>query len=167
MIFTVRHLWACEHRVVAGQAVASSLPDRPFVCSIQHSIAGTNARGTRHVLASRAKHINFRDLFRLKDQLGLRPCNIRLQCETCLLAKCHKQPFPISKTISIAPLDLIHSDVSGIVRQPSHSLYKYFLTFIDNYSRYTHLFLLKSKTEVLVRFVDFKTTVELQLDTKI
>ena len=112
-------------------------------------------------------YINFSDLFKLKHQLGLKPCNIRLQCEVCQLAKCHKQPFSISKTISVGPLDLIHSDVSGIVRQPSHSLCKYFLTFIDDYSRYTHLYPLKSRTEVLEKFIEYKSLVETHLDRKI
>ena len=112
-------------------------------------------------------HLNFTDLFKLREQLGLRPCRIRLQCETCQMAKCHKQPFPSSNIKSTAPLDLIHSDVSGIIRLPSHSLFKYFLTFVDDYSRYTHLYLLKSREEVLAKFIEFQALVERQLDSKI
>ena len=61
----------------------------------------------------------------------------------------------------------IHSDVSGIIRQPSHSLFRYFLTFIDDFSRYTHIYLLKSRCEVLEKFIEFQNLVERQLERKI
>ena len=39
---------------------------------------------------------------------------------------------------------------------------KYFLIFIDDYSRYAFVYLLKSKTETFEKFMDFKTRVEKQ-----
>jgi transposase InsO family protein len=45
--------------------------------------------------------------------------------------------------------------------------YKYFVIFIDDFSRTTWLYLLKNKSEVFSQFVDFCNYVENQFDTKI
>ena len=40
---------------------------------------------------------------------------------------------------------------------------KYFLAFIDHYSRYAFVYLLKSKDETFEKFMDFKSRVEKQI----
>ena len=63
---------------------------------------------------------------------------------------------------SLNVLEIIHKDVSG-----PYSLTicgnKYFLTFIDDFSRYGYVFLIKEKSEVLEKFKIFKLEVEKQL----
>jgi hypothetical protein len=44
--------------------------------------------------------------------------------------------------------DIVHSDVWGISLVISHARYKYFVTFIDDFSRYTWVYFLQSKSEV-------------------
>lgn len=62
---------------------------------------------------------------------------------------------------------MIHSDVCGPFRIANPGNYKYFLTFIDDYSRYTQVYLLRLKTEVFTRFREYKALVENKFESKI
>lgn len=68
-------------------------------------------------------------------------------CHSCLLGKSHKLPFQLSSSISKLPLNLIHLDVWT---SPSYSIdgFKYYVVFIDDYSRYSWIYPLKLKLEV-------------------
>ena len=83
-------------------------------------------------------------------------------CEYCALGKHHRLPFHTStSTHSHAVLDLIHTDICGPF-PTSKSQYRYFITFIDDFSRYTYVYLLRHKSEALTIFQQYKKTVELQ-----
>jgi len=56
-------------------------------------------------------------------------------------------------------LELVHTDVCGPMNLSSVGGNKYFLTFIDDFSRKTWIYLLKSKDEVFHRFKIFKAFV--------
>ena len=91
----------------------------------------------------------------------------KLQCETCVVAKCTRLPFGESKEKLKHPLDIIHSDVSGITRIPTSENYNYFVNFIDGYSRFAIVHLLKSREEVFDKFKEFQALVENKHDRKI
>ncbi|KAF7127518.1 hypothetical protein RHSIM_Rhsim11G0061100 [Rhododendron simsii] len=81
-------------------------------------------------------------LFMLKFGLLLNKDHVSLQdvlfhCDSCKLGKSKALPFPIHNDITTNCFDLIDSDVWGIAPVSSHSHDKYFVTFIDDYSRYT------------------------------
>ena len=57
-------------------------------------------------------------------------------------------------------LDLVHADVSGRMSHVSLSGYEYYVIFIDDNSRKTWIFFLKTKGEVFMRFKEFKALVE-------
>jgi len=66
--------------------------------------------------------------------------------------------FPISTSKSKKCFDLIHVDIWGPSSIPSIHGHKYFLTIVDDYLRYTWIFPLKQKYEVvkvLENFVAF------------
>jgi hypothetical protein len=115
----------------------------------------------------RLGHINFGDLFRLKNELQIKATGQRLECEVCLLAKCNRLPFQHRKTKTTAPLELIHTDTSGTIRVPNIHNATSFLIFIDDFTRYAEVFLLKNKSEVLNHFKEFKARVENRLKAKI
>lgn len=56
-------------------------------------------------------------------------------------------------------LELIYSDVYEPNIQARGS-YNYFVTFIDDYSRYDYLYLIKRKSETFETFKEFKAEVE-------
>ena len=80
-------------------------------------------------------------------------------CESCLLGKSTRLPFNVSKSISQFPLQLLHSDVwcSPII---SNEGFRYYLLFVDDYSRYSWIFPMKNKSQVFEFFVEFKAKVE-------
>jgi hypothetical protein len=87
-------------------------------------------------------------------------------CEACQLGKSKQLPFGNSTRCTLGPLELIHSDVwtSPI---PSLSGCRYYVIFVDDYSRFTWLYPLSSKSEVYGCFVKFKLLVENLFSTKI
>jgi hypothetical protein len=88
-------------------------------------------------------------------------------CKGCALGKNIKKPFPSSNNRSKETLDLIHSDVCGPMPVRSLGGSLYFVTFIDDYSGKTWLYLLKSKDEVFSKFQEFKVEIENLTNKKI
>jgi hypothetical protein len=44
---------------------------------------------------------------------------------------------------------------------------RYFITFIDDFSRYCHIFLISEKSQALAKFIIFRTAVEKELGKEI
>jgi hypothetical protein len=63
-------------------------------------------------------------------------------CDACQQAKSHQLPYPISISTSKAPLELIFSDAWGLACD-SIGHYKYYVSFIDDFSKFTWIYLLK------------------------
>jgi len=63
-----------------------------------------------------------------------------------VISKEKRLPFPLSVFKSKKYFDLIHVDVWGSYSLSSIHGYKYFLTIVDDYSRYTWVFPLKQKS---------------------
>jgi len=56
---------------------------------------------------------------------------------------------------------LVHIDIWGPFFVPSYSGYRFFLTIVDDYTRFTWLFLMKSKSEtraILTNFLAYVNT---------
>ena len=54
-----------------------------------------------------------------------------------------------------AVFEVVHSDVCGPMKTVTFSNNRYFVTFIDDKSRFCVVFLLRSKSELLDKFVQF------------
>jgi hypothetical protein len=87
-------------------------------------------------------------------------------CDTCQQAKSHQLPSPKTKNVSKAPLELVFSDVWGPTPS-SVEKNNYYISFIDGFSKFTWIFLLKHKSEVFQKFHDFQAHVECLFDHKI
>ncbi|XP_012856897.1 PREDICTED: uncharacterized protein LOC105976150 [Erythranthe guttata] len=88
-------------------------------------------------------------------------------CYICPMAKQKRLKFPISSTVSSHMFDLIHCDIWGPYRVESHNGYKYFVTLVDDYSRFTWVHLLKSKSDVLTAIPAFFHMVKTQFNCNI
>lgn len=64
-------------------------------------------------------------------------------------------------------LELIHSDLADFKSTPSKGGKLYYVTFVDDFSRYTRVYLLKSKDETTDIFMKYKLEVENQLNKRI
>ena len=115
----------------------------------------------------RLAHIGFSTMKRVK-KCGMIDCDIRNygKCETCVKAKMIKKPFP-NVVRNSKLLDLIHYDLCELNGILTRGGKRYFITFIDDYSRYTYVYLLKQKDEAFGAFKIFKAEVENQLNIKI
>lgn len=67
----------------------------------------------------------------------------------------------------MAPLDLIHSDLCEMNGLLTKGGKRYFMTLIDDATRYCYVYLLKTKDEALNYFKIYKAEVENQLERKI
>ena len=81
-------------------------------------------------------------------------------CEACQLGKQHRLPFPKESSASKGLLDVIHSDVWGPAQTPTLGGCRYYVTFIDDHSRYAWIYPMKKKSEVLSHFQRLKSQVE-------
>jgi transposase InsO family protein len=88
-------------------------------------------------------------------------------CNGCAQGKNIKNPFPKRDSKAEGALELIHSDVCGPMPSSSISGYVYYVSFIDDYSRKTWIYFLKSKDEVFSKFKDFKALIENLSERKI
>jgi histone deacetylase 1/2 len=87
-------------------------------------------------------------------------------CDACQCAKSRQLSYSNSHRVSTAPLELIHSDVWGPAIASSGG-YKYYVSFVDDYSRFCWIYLLKHKSDVEHVFYTFQAHVERLLNTKI
>lgn len=87
-------------------------------------------------------------------------------CDGCQQGKSHQLPFSLSTRVTTAPLEIIYSDVWGPA-QISISGHEYYVSFVDAYSRFTWLYLLKRKSDVFQIFLQFQKHVERLLNKKI
>ena len=88
-------------------------------------------------------------------------------CKNCAKGNNIKTPFRKSDTKTKGILELVHSYVCGPIPSTYLSGYVYYVTFIDDYSRKTWFYFLKSKAEVFGKFKEFKALVENLLERKI
>ena len=79
----------------------------------------------------------------------------------------HNQSFPNSQFVATSPFELVHSDLWGPAPINSVDGFRYYVLFIDHYTRFTWLYLLKSKSEVFTKFTHFKAMIETPFSAKI
>eukprot|EP00171_Calliarthron_tuberculosum_P004931 IDg4931t1 len=72
-----------------------------------------------------------------------------------------------SQSSSVGTLDLVHSDVAGPLSVPSKGGARYFVTFIDDNSRWVTVYPIKSKSESFASFRHFQNFAERQMGRKI
>ena len=66
-----------------------------------------------------------------------------------------------------AVFEVVHSDVCGPMQKATFSSKRYFATFIDDKCRFCVVFLLRSKSEVLDKFVQFVKFAETQTGKRV
>eukprot|EP00794_Sanderia_malayensis_P011707 gene11707-biopygen9383 len=124
--------------------------------------ASTKATDDLSLWHNRFGHLGYDNLQMLSDKSmvdGIEhkgKTEMNKECESCAFGKQNRSPFPKkSSHRSTQPLELIHSDVCGPMNEHSVGGSKYFVTFIDDFSRFTTVYMMKNKSEVLQKFKEF------------
>ncbi|CAL2246164.1 unnamed protein product [Prunus armeniaca] len=113
-------------------------------------------------------HVSLSKIKRLMDLKQIPKSNVDLKhkCEVCVQAKQTRNSFkPVERNTLI--LELIHSDMCDSNRSPTRGGNKYFVRFIDDFSRYCHIYLIKTKDEVFDKLKIYISEVENPLEKKI
>jgi len=85
-------------------------------------------------------------------------------CSHCCIGKSHRLPSSPSLTEYSTPFELIYTDLWGPSPFLSSTGYRYYVTSVDAHTRFTWLYLLKSKSETLDLFKQFHTLVKTQFN---
>ena len=89
-----------------------------------------------------------------------------LICEHCRARKTTRLSFGKAKRAT-SKLQLIHSDFCGLMNVRAKHGANYFITFIDDFTRFGHVYLISHKSEALNCFTQFTRLVKNQLSLKI
>ena len=114
-------------------------------------------------------HVNFSLISRLSS-MSLIP-NFTIvkgsKCHSCVQSKQPRKPHKAIEERNLAPLELIHSDLCEMNGVLTKGGKRYFITLIDDASRFCYVYLLQTKDEALDYFKICKTEAENQLERKI
>ena len=87
-------------------------------------------------------------------------------CTSCIKGKqTNTRRYGVKRVTYV--LQLIHTDICGPFPTVSRNGQQYFITFIDDFSRYGYLYLIHEKSQSLEVFKSFKVEVENQLNKRI
>ena len=89
-------------------------------------------------------------------------CKDNHVCTVCPLAKQKRLPFPHNNHLSPCAFDILHVDIWGPYHVSTIEGYRYFLTVVDDCTRTTWIYLMKSKSETTPLLVFFITMIQTQ-----
>ncbi len=81
-------------------------------------------------------------------------------CEGCILGKMHRLSFPKQSWRASAPLQSVHDDIWCPYRNPTFAGKRYFLLFVDDYTRMIWVYFIENKYDAFTHFIEFKAFVE-------
>lgn len=116
----------------------------------------------------RLGHICDKNLDKVKDSFGITIENKSKEpCVVCIKGKQTRKPVREDGTRASQLLELVHSDVVGPLNVSSFSGARFFVTFVDDFSRKVVVYPLVRKSDVFEKFVEYKNMAENQCSTKI
>jgi len=86
-------------------------------------------------------------------------------CQACIMGKMFRKPFQplrLEDKAKTRLLELIHSDVIGLMQTQTMRGYRYIIMFTDDHSRYTEVYFMKAKSEAPAKFKEYVAKVEKQ-----
>jgi hypothetical protein len=118
---------------------------------------------------SRLCHVNFGLMSHLSS-LSLIPYFTIAKgskCHSCVQSKQPQKPHKAAEERNLAPLKLIHSDLCEINGVLTKGEKRYFMTLIDDVTRFCYVYLLKTKDETPYYFKIYKAEIKNLLERKI
>ena len=96
--------------------------------------------------------------------------NESLLCEGCACGKMHTAPFAHTSGSVVRTsraLELVHTDVMGPLSPKSKGGARFVVTFVDDFSRFVSVNVIKAKSDVTQCFIDFTRQAEAQTGLKL
>ncbi|KXJ68982.1 hypothetical protein RP20_CCG000687 [Aedes albopictus] len=94
--------------------------------------------------------------------------NNTVACEPCIAGKQTRKPFSVGEgRRSSRVLERVHTDVCGPVTPVGLNGAKYFVTFVDDWSHFTMVYLMESKDQVLEYFRQYEALATAKFGVKI
>ncbi|GJU27803.1 retrovirus-related pol polyprotein from transposon TNT 1-94 [Tanacetum coccineum] len=142
------------------------LRDTPMALA---ATVGVSRKASFELWHNRLGHVSF-DVISTLNKLGVLDVTSILPkpniCKPCQLSKSQRLPFELNSKRSSYPLDLIHCDLWGPAPVSSDG-YLYYVIFVDDYSRFTWFYPLKTKSGFYTVLSAFIKLVQTQLSRKI
>ena len=85
------------------------------------------------------------------------------QCKGCTMGKFLKTTFHEKENCASMILERIHTDVCGPFSVASTAKHRYYVIFVDDYSRRRWILFMQKKSETFSKFCEFKALVEKEL----
>lgn len=151
---------ACGFGSVTGKLY--KLHCRPVVCNEAHIVNGSSKFDLWH---QRMGHLNCQQM---EEAIGKDlVTGVKLSkkgklsfCTGCAEGKLYRKPFkPVGEIKSTKSLELVHSDVCGPMQTESLSGKIYFVSFIDDFSRWCCIYFMRNKSEVFEKFQKYEIMV--------
>ncbi|XP_037474093.1 uncharacterized protein LOC119350282 [Triticum dicoccoides] len=99
--------------------------------------------------------------------LGRVPIGVGFHCKGCKLGKQIQLPYSSSTTHSSHPFDLVHSDVWGPSPFVSKGGHKHYVIFVDDHSRYTWVYFMKHRSQLISIYQGFVRMIRAQFSSAI
>jgi len=117
--------------------------------------------------STRSSYYTYFQLLISKNKIICNNKRLNFQCQSCPLGKSSRLSLGPTGHKTSAPLELIFSDVWGPAPLFSSDGYRYFVIFVDAYTKYVWYYPLVAKSDVYSVFHQFQTLVERQFSLKI
>lgn len=144
-----------------------TLVGKLYYIDLESSVHRANLVKSNTVWHKRLAHINHATIKRMdREQLvsgaDLSSVNVDI-CDPCVKGKMARKTFKSRDNIkSTRPLEIVHSDVCGPMQNVSLGGSRYFVSFIDDFSRYAHVYFIDNKSDVFSVFQNFEAYVSNQ-----
>jgi transposase InsO family protein len=135
---------------------------QPSSTSIPSALHSTNSPYQWHCRLGHPSSVN------LKHLVPTLPTFSNFNCETCELSKHHRATFKLRiDDPCLHPFELVHSDIWGPARTTGLCDARYFVTFIDDHSRLTWVYVLKDRSQLFSVFQSFYAEISNQFNAKL
>lgn len=166
MIITFSKDRATRQLLLEGRCESGLYPIKPSDIASLHQAFVSVRPDQWHARFGHPSSQVVRSILRLHHLPYSKESSLSSVCNACQLGKSHQLPYNISIHHTTRPLEIIHSDVWGPAPL-SVGGYKYYISFIDDFTKFTWIYLMVDRTDVQRIFLQFQAHVERLLDSKI
>jgi len=151
--------------IVASERAYITVVGTPKSANVTHSITASALLDVWHV---RLGHILMDSILKMlqsgmvkgMDVIGKKTIEGSTYCSECKSASHHRNPIPSeTHTCSDQVLGRVFSDICE-VQTITREGFKYFITFIDDFSRFLTVYPMKNKSDVLEKFKEYLAEAE-------